>query len=272
MSAVCDDGAWREGYEDRFGGVGRLYGVTGMRRLAGAHVAVVGVGGVGSWVVEALARSGVGRLTLIDLDDVCVTNTNRQLPALSGTVGQPKVEVLARRVREIDPGCEVAAVTAFLGAGNVEDLLGSGLSMVVDAVDGLGAKAVILDWCRRHEVPVVTSGGAGGRRDPTQVRVGDLGRAGGDPLLLQLRRKLRREFGWPGGVKGRAVDLGVTAVYSAERRVYPLGDGSCGLEPEAGGEKGLRLDCAAGFGAATFVTGTFGFAMASVVVHALTKD
>jgi len=258
-----------QAYVDRFGGIGRLYGMSAMAKLAAAHVAVVGVGGVGSWAVEALARSGIGKLTLIDLDDVCITNTNRQLPALSNTVGKSKVQVLAERVRVIHPGCEVVEVIEFLTESNVARLLNQDYSFVVDAVDRMSIKALIIAACRQRGLRVITSGAAGGRRDPTQVQVADLGVVGKDPLLAQVRRKLRRDFGWPCSTDGKPLIMGLPCVYSKEPAVYPHSDGSCSTEPEAGAETGLRLDCAAGFGAATFVTGTFGFAMASEVVSAL---
>lgn len=258
-----------ENYLQRFGGIGRLYGSPAMARLHAAHVAVIGVGGVGSWVVEALARSGIGKLTLIDMDDVCITNINRQLPALTQTVGQPKVEVLARRVAEIDPACEVRAVAEFLTAGNAERLLAPAFDYVVDAVDSTAIKALIIAKCRERGLPVIVSGSAGGRRDPTQVRLADLGLAGADPLLQQVRRCLRQEHGFAKSPEGKAMHWDVPCVFSSEKPVYPWADGTCSVEREGGAEAGLRLDCAAGFGAATFVTGAFGFALAAEVVRRL---
>jgi tRNA A37 threonylcarbamoyladenosine dehydratase len=252
----------------RFGGIARLYGREALPRLHDAHVAVVGTGGVGSWTVEALARSGVGILTLIDLDDVCITNTNRQLPALADTIGRPKVEVLAERVLAINPECRVHAVTEFLLAGNAERLLTTSLDAVVDAVDATAAKALIIARCRTLDLPVVVSGSAGGRRDPTRLRLADLGEAGADPLLQQVRRTLRADHGFPKSPDGRPMHWGVPCVFSSEKAVYPQADGSCSTERS--GDASLRLDCTAGFGAATFVTGTFGFALAAEVVRILT--
>ena len=202
---------------ERFGGLGRLYGRAALERLARAHVAVVGVGGVGSWTVEALARSGVGRLTLIDMDDVCITNTNRQLPAVEGEIGRPKVEVLAERVRLIYPGCAVEAVSEFFLESSADRLLkpdGQPYDWVVDAVDRMSIKALLIHKACERNISVLTVGGAGGRRDPTQVRCGDLGSAGGDVLLKQVRRDLRRRHGWE---RGAGKDFGVPAVISAER-------------------------------------------------------
>ena len=253
-----------EDYLARFGGIGRLLGAAALPRLRAAHVAVIGGGGVGSWVVEALARSGIGALTLVDADDVCVTNTNRQLPALNNTVGRPKVSVLAERVALIAPGCDVQAVPDFYTKSNAEELLDRPFNFVVDAVDRMSTKAHLIDTCHRLARSVLTIGAAGGRRDPTQVRATDLGLAGKDELLRQVRRALRRNFGWEAGVVTHAEPMGVPCVYSPELPVYPWADGTCSAEPEPGSS--LRMDCASGFGAATFVTGVFGFVAAGEIV------
>jgi len=265
-------GGMTESYLQRFGGIGRLYGVQALPRLHGAHVAVIGVGGVGSWVVEALARSGVGSLTLMDMDDVCITNTNRQLPAMAQTVGHLKVAVLARRVVEINPECQVQVVTEFFLESNADRLLAPGFDCIVDAVDSTNIKALIIAKARSLSLPVVVSGSAGGRRDPTQIKGADLGQAGADPLLQQVRRRLREEHGFPKSPEGRVMHWGVPCVYSTEKALYPQADGSCSSQREQGAEAGLRLDCAAGFGAATFVTGTFGFALAAEVLRVLVVD
>ncbi len=249
-------------YLQRFGGIARLFGAEALPRLGAAHVAVVGVGGVGSWVVEGLARSGVGALTLIDLDDVCVTNTNRQAHALEGTVGRPKVEVLAERVRAINPGCRVVPVPEYLTARNADTLLAEGRAWVVDAIDGLGNKALLLATCVRRGQPVLTVGGAGGRRDATRIRCADLGQAQGDELLRLVRKKLRREHGF---AQGEGNVYGIPSIYSNEKPVYPWVDGRCAAEPEPGSS--LKLDCASGFGTGVFVTGAFGFAAAGEVVR-----
>lgn len=258
-----------ESYTQRFGGIRRLYGGASLPRLETAHVAIIGVGGVGSWVVEALARSGIGTLTLIDMDDVCITNINRQLPALTHTVGASKVDVLAARVAEINPACRVNRVIEFLTGSNVDSLLAPDFDFVVDAVDRTSVKALIIAKCHARGLRVITSGSAGGRRDPTVIKVTDLGHAGTDPLLKGVRQSLRRDHGFAKSEQGRPLSMGIPCVFSTERPVYPWADGSCSLEPEQGTEAGLRLDCAAGFGAATFVTGTFGFVLAAEVVHQL---
>lgn len=256
-------------YLDRFGGIGRLYGAAALPRLARAHVCVVGVGGVGSWTVEALARTGIGRLTMIDMDDVCVTNTNRQLPALASQIGRPKVQVLAERVLGINPECQVKAVAEFVTPHNAERLLESDFDLVVDAVDRMSIKALVIAGCARRQLPVVTVGAAGGRRDPSLIRAADLGLAGQDELLQQVRRKLRKDHGFPKSDEGRALRMGVPCVFSTEKPWFPWKDGTCGTTPEEGTEESLRLDCASGFGAVTFVTGVFGFVAAAEAVRSL---
>ncbi len=252
---------------DRFGGIGRLYGTDALARLARAHVMVVGVGGVGSWTVEALARSGVGALTLVDMDDVCVTNINRQLPALDGTVGRPKVEVLAERIALINPACRVTPEVAFFTAASADRLLEGTFDYVVDAVDRMSIKALLIARSQARGFRVLTVGAAGGKRDATQVRVDDLGRAGRDELLRQVRKRLRREHGY---AKGEGHRYDVAAVFSAEPPVFPQPDGSCAAV-RAEGEDSLRMDCAGGYGAAAFVTGAFGFAAAGEVVRQLAE-
>lgn len=257
-------------FSERFGGVARLFGRAGLRRLQAAHVAVVGVGGVGSWVVEGLARSGIGALTLIDLDDVCVTNVNRQLPALDGNIGRAKVEALAERVRAINPACRVEAVPEFFTAASASRLLATDFNYVVDAIDKVGNKALLVATCWARGLPVLTVGGAGGKRDATQVRAGDLGEAWGDELLRQMRKRLRREHGFAHGDQTGRMHWGIRCVWSSESPIYPWADGTCAAEPEPGTE--LALDCASGFGTAVFVTGAFGLAAAGEVVRAIARD
>jgi len=253
-----------EDFLNRFGGIARLYGRPALERLARSQVCVVGIGGVGSWVAEGLARSGVGRITLIDLDDVCITNVNRQLPALDGQIGRPKVAVVAERIRLINPACTVSPVSEFFTASSEARLLEHGFGCLVDAIDGLSNKALLVAACVRRRIPCVTVGGAGGKRDCTRVRAGDLGESHGDELLRLLRKKLRREHGFE---HGEGVRFGVRCVYSQEKPLFPWADGSCQAEAEPGSN--LRLDCASGFGSASFVTSVFGMAAASEAVTLL---
>ncbi len=253
-------------YLDRFAGVGRLVGRAGLEHLAAAHVCVVGVGGVGSWTVEGLARSGIGALTLVDLDDVCVTNVNRQLPALDGQVGRPKATVLAERIRLINPECRVTTALEFFTENTAERLLTPRFDFVVDAIDLMSHKALLIGGCRERGLPVLSVGAAGGRRDPTRIRAGDIGEAT-DELLRQVRKKLRRDYGFSSGAHRGITRMGVRCVWSTERPVFPWADGTCAAEPEPGSN--LKLDCESGFGTAVFVTGTLGLVAAGEVVRAI---
>ena len=252
---------------DRFGGVGRLYGEAGLAALGQARVCVVGVGGVGSWVVEALARSGVGALTLVDFDEVCITNVNRQLPALDGGFGKFKVEELAKRVRLISPDCNVDTKAEFFNQITCDDILSGGFEFVVDAIDNVRNKVLLIAECCRLGVPVITSGAAGGRLDGTRVHVADLAKSIQDPLLSKVRAELRKNYGFPRAGK----KMGVSCVFSPEPPVYPKKDGTvCASRSEAGEHEGsMKLNCEWGFGAATHVTGAFGFVAAGEVVRRL---
>jgi len=261
-----------EDYLQRFGGLTRLYGRAGLARLYAAQICVVGLGGVGSWSVEALARSGVGALTLVDLDDLCITNVNRQLPAMDGTIGRSKAEVIAARVARINPACRVRVLTEFFTQQNAERILAEAFGCVVDAIDNVANKALLVAECVARGLSVVTVGGAGGRSDFNQIHTGDLGEAWGDELLRLVRRKLRREHGFePGTQKGR-MHFGVRCVWSSEPRIFPWADGTCRAEPppEVGREGAGKLDCESGLGAAAFVTGAFGLAAAGEVVRLIT--
>ena len=252
---------------ERFAGIDRLYGVGTVQRLAACKVAVVGMGGVGSWIVEALARTAVGSLTLIDADDICVSNTNRQLPALQGQYGRNKSQAMAERCRAINPLCQVTVVEAFLTPSNQQQLLDQGFDLVIDACDSFRVKVEAFAWCRRRKIPLLTVGAAGGRTDPTQVRVRDLSRTEHDAMLALIRKKLRSEFRFPANPKRY---FGVPAVYSLENVNYPQADGSvCGIRPQLGPDAALNLECGGGLGAATHITGAFAFAAAGKAIEML---
>ncbi len=254
----------------RFAGIDRLYGQGALTRLSRAHVAVVGIGGVGSWAVEALARSGIGQLTLIDADDLCVSNTNRQLPALAGQYGRNKVDAMSERLGAINPDIQVNAVASFLTPSNMPDLLGGGFDLVLDACDSFRSKVEMIAFCRRRKQPIITVGAAGGRTDVTQVRVRDLSRTEHDAMLSLIRKKLRGEFNFP---RNHDRYFGVPAVYSLENVRYPQADGSvCGLRPKLGADEAFKLDCGAGLGAATHITGTFAFAAVGKALEMLLKQ
>lgn len=254
---------------DRFGGIDRLYGQGALERFSKRTVAVVGIGGVGSWVTEALARSGVGGLRLVDADDICVSNTNRQLPALDGQYGRAKVQAMADRCRAINPAITVSARESFVTAANMGELLEGDVDLVLDACDSFRSKVELVAWCRRRKLPIVVCGSAGGRTDPTQVRLRDLSRTEHDAMLALIRKKLRSEFNFPRNT-GRY--FGVPAVYSLENVKYPQADGSvCGVRPSLAADAALKLDCGAGLGAATHVTGAFAFAMVAKALELLLK-
>lgn len=251
----------------RFGGIERLYGRTALESFRHAHIAIVGLGGVGSWAAEALARSGIGTLTLIDMDDICVSNTNRQLHALAGQYGRTKTDAMAERLRAINPQADVRVHFGFLNTRNVSELISADLSGVVDAIDSVKAKASLIAHCQRQKIPLVCAGGAGGQMDPTQIRVSDLSKTTQDPLLAKVRNLLRREYGFSRNPKRR---FGIEAVYSLEQLTYPAPDGEvCLQKPATDGP--VRLDCASGFGAASPVTASFGFFAAARLLARLAR-
>ena len=248
---------------ERFGGIVRLYGQAGAEKIAAARVAVVGIGGVGSWAAEALARSGVGSLVLMDLDDICITNTNRQLHAHTGNYGRLKVEAMAERVRSINPAIEVMPQPSFYTVAHAEKLFDHEPSIVVDAIDSMRPKAHLIAECYKRGVPIVTCGGAGGRTGGEHIRVADLARTSGDSLLSRLRKLLRQEYALP--LHDRCPEIGIPCVYSPEPPVFPRCDGSVSAEREPGQHGGIG--CASGFGSAVHITGTFGFLAAGAALH-----
>lgn len=250
--------------DPRFGGVSRVYGQQALNHFQQLHIVVAGLGGVGSWAVEALARTGIGKLTLIDLDDVCTTNINRQLPATDDTIGQLKTEVLAQRVKSINPNCEVKVIDDFLLPENFEEYL-TGANAVLDAIDSVNTKAALVAWCKRRKLRLVVCGGAGGQIDPGMIRVGDLAKAKQDPLLAKVRSQLRRDYGFSKNPKRK---WGVDCVYSEEQLRYPIISGE--LEGEVTlqkpGSGSMRLDCSSGFGAAMVVTCSFAMQATAVLL------
>lgn len=255
----------------RFGGIARLYGLSGLTRFTHSHVAVIGIGGVGAWTAEALARSGIGQITLFDLDDLCTSNINRQLHALDTTIGQPKAEVMAERLRAINPDIQAHARCEFVTLDKLAAQLkpdGQALfDVVIDATDTVPVKAGLIAWCRRNKQKLVVVGGAGGQIDPRLIDTADLARTTQDPLLAKVRNLLRREYGFSRNPKRR---FDIECVYSTEQLVYPQANGEVACHKPAAGEA-LKLDCSSGFGSATFVTGTFGFVAAQRALAHLIK-
>lgn len=239
--------------ERRFGGLERLYGVAGAQRIRDAHVAVIGIGGVGSWAVEALARSGVGRLTLVDLDHVAESNINRQIQALDITVGQAKVLAMRDRIAHINSSCDVQCVEEFVDPHNWPDVLGGPVDAVIDACDQVKAKTNMAAWALKHKALFISVGAAGGKRLAHKVDIDDLSLTTHDPLLAQLRYRLRREHGAARDGK----KIGVPCVFSRESVAPP--DASCVVDGDG------SLNCH-GYGSAVSVTATFGQCAAGWVI------
>ncbi len=252
-------------FERRFGGIARLYGAAALARFREAHVCVIGVGGVGSWAVEALARSAIGRLTLIDLDNVAESNVNRQLHALTDTLGQAKVSALAQRIAQINPFCRVTEVEDFITPDNIDTMIGAQrFDYIIDAIDDVRAKTALIAYCRAQGLRLITIGGAGGQTDPTQIEIRDLCRTEQEPLLAKVRKRLRNEHGFPRGTKNK---FGIDAVFSTEPIRMPDTAGSCELDEASV----TGLNCA-GFGSAMTVTASFGLVAVSQVLKRLASE
>lgn len=243
--------------ERRFGGIGRLYGDAALAAFRKASVAVIGIGGVGSWVAEALARCAVGRITLIDLDNVAESNTNRQIHALGDAYGKAKVTAMAERIRAINPACVVTEIEEFVMPENTAALLDRNFDVVIDAIDQVRAKVAMIAWCRRQNLPIVVAGGAGGKIDPSRIRLDDLSRTEQDPLIARVRSQLRKEHGFTRDPKKK---FGIPVVYSAEPIRQPVSGAACETGTVHGG-----LNCA-GFGSSVCITATFGLFAASAAL------
>lgn len=249
----------------RFGGIKRLYGNQQTEILFNSHVCVIGIGGVGSWVAESLARTAIGEITLIDMDDICATNINRQIHAETRTVGELKIEAMAQRIKGINPDCKVNLIDDFIAPENVGRYIRTNFNYVVDAIDSVKAKSALIAYCKRNKIPIITTGGAGGQIDPTKIQIADIAKTIQDPLMSKVRSTLRRDYNFSKNPKRK---FGVDCVYSTEQLVYPTADGQvCQQKPDADGP--MRLDCSGGFGAVTMVTASFGLVAASRVVNKL---
>lgn len=255
--------------DPRFSGTARLYGLEGLAKLQAAHVCVIGIGGVGSWAAEALARSAVGTITLIDLDEICVTNSNRQIHALTSTVGESKAETMAARLKDINPALCCHVEEAFITEHNLASLLKPSFNFVIDAIDQVKAKAALIAYCKRRKIPIISVGGAGGQMDPTQIKIADLSRTTQDPLAAKVRSLLRREYGFSKNPKRR---FDVPCVYSTEQLTYPQPDGSACRQKQSAAEGVMRLDCASGFGASSCVTGSFAFFAVARVLEKISQS
>lgn len=260
-------------FDRRFGGIARLYGSNALTRFTTAHVCVIGVGGVGSWVVEALARSAIGRITMIDLDNVAESNVNRQIQATSDTLGKAKVTALAERIALINPFCQVTEVEDFVTPDNLDAMLGQhGFDYVIDAIDNVKAKTALIAYCRQHAIPLITIGAAGGQTDPGKIEIRDLSRTEQEPLLALVRKRLRQNHGFPRGTKSK---FGIDAVFSMEALTMPETAEACEVDgsstDSAGSTNGISgLNCA-GFGSSVVVTASFGLMAAAHVLRQLAQ-
>ncbi len=258
-------------FEEQFGSLARIYGDDAMAAIRNSHICVVGIGGVGSWAVEALARTGVGRLTLVDGDEIATSNMNRQIHTLRSTVGQSKTQAMRERIAQINHECEVECIEQFVDDDNLREILerqtdGHAYDVVIDAIDVIKYKAAIIYCCKRNKIPVVTTGGAGGLTDPTRVEVKDLTRTWNDPLAATVRSRLRFKYGYTRNPKR---SFGVPCVFSSEQQRYPDSNGQPGFcKP---GVAGLTLDCHYGYGSSVMVTASFGFAAAARALEIVFK-
>ena len=260
----------------RFGGIERLYGKSAMEKFSAAHVCVVGIGGVGSWCVESLARSGIGKITMIDLDEICITNINRQLHAMDGEIGRQKTAAMAGRIAAINPECQVVCQETFFGKSNANEILDSGFDYVIDAIDRIKAKSLLLASCHQRGIPVISCGAAGGLCDPSKILIDDISRCYNDNLMSQVRKTLRNHYGFHAGAdiqkKIKARKFHIDCIFSQESRVFERCDGEVSTDkPKDIGEHPIKLNCVSGFGSVTHITATFGLFAVSRCLQTLSN-
>lgn len=257
--------------ERRFGGVRRLYGDAGLAKLQAAHMVVVGIGGVGSWVAEALVRNAVGNITLIDLDNIAESNVNRQIHALDGNFGKAKVTAMRERIQQINPNCIVREIEDFVTIENASKILNFHFDCLLDCIDDASAKATLAALCKAAQSPLIMSGGAGGRLDPTRIKTVDLSAVTGDKLLAKVRNLLRRDYGFPKAQTlnskhtKKSAKFGITCIYSDEPVIRPevsAPDAACEIDSTSI----TGLNCA-GYGSSVCVTAPMGFAAAQLAIN-----
>ncbi len=253
----------KQDHKRRFGGVERLYGKQALQEFKKAHIIVIGIGGVGSWVVEALARNAIGKITLIDMDIVAESNINRQLPALSSTLGKNKTDVMAQRVNDINADCDINIIEDFLTRDNIPDLISHDADYIIDCIDNSKVKAALIAWCKRQKVKIVTIGGAGGKTDPSLIKIADLSRTIHDPLLSRTRKILRQKHNFSANIKRR---FNIPSIYSTEHIKYPTSEGEITNEKTQNEVSGLSC---AGIGSSVMVTGSFAFMAVSHILQRL---
>ncbi|MEH6456617.1 MAG: tRNA cyclic N6-threonylcarbamoyladenosine(37) synthase TcdA [Cocleimonas sp.] len=256
----------------RFGGVERLYGKNALNNFKKAHVIVIGIGGVGSWAVEALARNAMGKLTLIDMDVVAESNINRQLPAMTSTLGRNKIDVMAERINEINPDCNVTLIDDFLTRDNLAEMIGDGIDnrpdYVIDCIDNSKVKAALIAWCKRRKIKIITLGGAGGQTDPSLIKISDLSKTMHDPLLSKTRKLLRQKYSFSKEGKRR---FSVPCVFSSEHLKYVTLSGEMSNNKPAASSELTDLSCAGGIGSSVMVTASFAFIATSYVLEKIAQ-
>lgn len=254
-------------YEEKFGTLSRVYGEDICEALRHSHVCVIGIGGVGSWAVESLVRSGIGELTLVDGDSIHRSNMNRQIHTLESTLGQNKVSSMMTRIADINSTCCCHAIEHHIDDDNLRDIIERDYDCVIDAIDSIKFKAAIVYCCKRNKIPLVMTGGAGGLTDPARIEVADLTRTWNDPLAATVRSRLRHKYGYTRNPKR---SFGVPCVFSPEQQRYPDRDGKPGYcKP---GVAGLSLDCNFGYGSVVSVTASFGFAAAAKAIELISRS
>lgn len=251
----------------RFGGIERLFGAGTLDILSKSRVCIIGLGGVGSWVAEALARSGVGNITLVDFDDICVSNVSRQVHATTSTVGKLKTEALRERIQQIHPTCRVSVYLDSYSADTALEILKPGYDYVIDAIDGLRHKIHLIATCKKNSIPILTVGAGGGRKDPSKIHISDLAFTHTDRLLMYARKRLRQYYDFP---RSKREAFGVACVFSSEFPHHPTPEGKVSQDPQFRQKK--PLDCSVGLGTASFLTGTIGFFAAYRVIEDLLKN
>jgi len=256
----------------RFAGIAKLYGDAGLTRLEQSHICVIGIGGVGSWVAESLARSAVGHITLIDMDLVSESNINRQLLATTDSIGRDKVLVMQERIEQINPSCRVEPVDDFITQDNLSRLVSKQFDFVIDCIDDFRTKAALINYCKAQKISMVVTGGAGGQVDPGKVRQTDLSRTQHDVLLAKTRKLLRQDYGFARNIKR---SFGVPCVYSDEQLVYPDGEGGLSAQRPAQDPNDIAsnaLSCAGGIGSITHITATFGFFASAYALNQIAQS
>lgn len=254
--------------QQRFGGLIRLYGLRAFRLIQASHILIIGIGGVGSWAAEALTRSGVGSLTLMDMDDICITNTNRQIHTQNTTIGSAKTAVMQERLLAINPSINIHLINDFIDKENLSQYVNNTYSLVIDAIDNAIDKAELIGYCKNKGIPIITTGSSGGKKDPSKITYSDLYKTPGDPLFIKTRNNLRRRHGFS---RDTNQAFGVEAIYSTENMTYPDNKGeTCSSKHFI--DSGEKLDCGSGYGASTMITASVGLlASARAIEHIIRR-